>query len=76
MTGPNLARRGNGQRVTIWNTIVWGWDMDTAGNVTPVGPRPAGLIEQTAHILLLIGGQGTGPAVFAAAGWSFRAGAN
>jgi hypothetical protein len=59
-------------RVTVWNSLVWGWDMTPAGVVTTVGPRAAKPAEFTGHLLLLRKGVGTGPLTFGKAGWKFR----
>jgi hypothetical protein len=61
-----------GKRVTIWDSTVWGWDMQPDGTVTLIGPRDAGVMELAVHLGLLAGGMGTGPATFSAAGWTFR----
>jgi hypothetical protein len=61
-----------GQRVTVWNTIVWGWDREPSGNVNIVGPSDAGAVTVLSHLVMLATGRGTGPIAFGAAGWTFR----
>jgi hypothetical protein len=61
-----------GKRVTVWNSIKWGWDMTPDGTVTLVGPSDAGWLDVVAHLFLLQNGLGTGPATFDAAGWTFQ----
>jgi hypothetical protein len=61
-----------GRRVTVWNSLVWGWDMTPANAITLVGPRAATGPEVTGHLHLLRTGQGTGPLTFGRAGWTFR----
>lgn len=61
-----------GQRVTIWDSQVWGWNMTPAGAVTTVGPRDAIGSEVSGHLNLLRRGIGTGPLSFGKAGWTFR----
>jgi hypothetical protein len=60
------------KRVTVWTSLVWGWDMTTDGTVTPIGPRAATGTEVAGHLNLLRNGSGTGPLTFARAGWTFR----
>lgn len=60
------------KRVTIWNSLVWGWDMTPANAVTTVGPRVATAQEVSGHLNLLRKGVGTGPLTFAKSGWTFR----
>jgi hypothetical protein len=60
------------QRVTIWDSLVWGWDMTPANVVTTVGPRAATALEASGHLNLLRKGIGTGPLTFGKAGWTFR----
>lgn len=60
------------KRVTIWDSTVWGWDMDPDGTVGIVGPRDATGAEVSGHLNLLRKGVGTGPLTFTKAGWSFR----
>jgi hypothetical protein len=60
------------QRVTVWNSLVWGWDMTPANVVSIVGPRDATAHEVGGHLNLLRKGLGTGPLTFGKAGWSFR----
>jgi hypothetical protein len=59
-------------RVTIWNSLVWGWDMTPANDVSIVGPRNATAVEVTGHLNLLRRGVGTGPLTFGKQGWTFR----
>jgi hypothetical protein len=61
-----------GQRVTIWNSLVWGWDMTPANNIITVAPRAATKTEITGHLTLLRNGRGTGPKSFGGSGWIFR----
>ena len=60
------------KRVTIWDSLVWGWNMTSAGVVTTVGPRAAMPMERAGHLNLLRSGIGTGPLTFGEAGWTFR----
>jgi hypothetical protein len=60
------------KRVTVWESLVWGWDMKTDGTVTPRGPRDATGVEVGGHLNLLRKGSGTGPLTFAKTGWTFR----
>ncbi len=60
------------KRVTVWNSLVWGWNMTPAGAVTTVGPRAATAQEVQGHLNLLRKGGGTGPLTFAKGGWTFR----
>lgn|GEM_PF-4455197 len=60
------------KRVTVWNSLVWGWNMETDGTVTTIGPRAATLTELDGHLNLLRKGIGTGPLTFGKAGWTFR----
>jgi hypothetical protein len=60
------------KRVTVWNSLVWGWDMTTLGVVTTIGPRAASVAEVSGHLNLLRKGSGTGPLTFGKAGWTFR----
>jgi hypothetical protein len=60
------------KRVTVWNSVVWGWDMTPKNEVTIVGPRDATAAEVAGHMNLLRKGLGTGPATFMASGWTFR----
>ncbi len=60
------------KRVTVWNSLVWGWDMDPDGTVTTVGPRNATGTEVSGHLNLLRKGAGTGPLAFSKDGWAFR----
>jgi hypothetical protein len=61
-----------GQRVTVWDSLLWGFDLEPGGKVTLVGPRDATAAEVTQHLTMLTNGLGTGPATFGAAGWTFR----
>lgn len=60
------------QRVTVYDSLVWGFDMTPANAITKIGPRPASAAEVTGHIHLLRTGKGTGPGTFAGQGWTFR----
>jgi hypothetical protein len=59
-------------RVSVWGSIVWGWDMTPANVITTVGPRTATALEVQGHLNLLGKGSGTGPLTFGKAGWLFR----
>lgn len=59
-------------RVTVWGSIVWGWDMTPANAIVTVGPRSATNQEVLGHLNLLRKGSGTGPLTFGKAGWTFR----
>jgi hypothetical protein len=61
-----------GQRVSLWDSQVWGWDMSPTKEITILGPRDATKQEVDGHINLLRTGKGTGPVDFGRAGWSFR----
>jgi hypothetical protein len=61
-----------GKRVTVFESLVWGFDMTTANTITKVGPRAAKANEVTGHVTLLQKGKGTGPDNFGKAGWTFR----
>ena len=60
------------QRVTVWDSLVWGWNMTPANLITIIGPRPASPHESDGHRNLLRTGRGTGPLAFGKAGWVFR----
>jgi hypothetical protein len=60
------------QRVTVWDSQVWGWDMTPANVITTVGPRRATPQEVRGHLNLLRNGLGTGVGTFGANGWTFR----
>lgn len=60
-------------RVTVWHSLVWGWDMTPANVITVVGPRTATPNEVAGHLNLLRKGVGTGPVTFGKLGWTFRA---
>lgn len=61
-----------GRRVTVWNSLVWGWNMTNTNDITPIGPRAATAQEIAGHLNLLRNGRGTGPLTFGKAGWTFR----
>lgn len=60
------------RRVTVWDSMVWGWDMTPANNIKAVGPRSATGSEIAGHLNLLHRGRGTGPLSFGKVGWTFR----
>jgi hypothetical protein len=60
------------KRVTVWNSLVWGWNLTPAGEVTTVGPRAASPAEVAGHLNLLRKGKSTGAQTFGEAGWTFR----
>jgi hypothetical protein len=60
------------QRVSIWNSIVWGWNLPVIGPPSVVGPRPATGHEVQGHLNLLRKGLGTGPLTFGTGGWTFQ----
>jgi hypothetical protein len=60
------------QRVTVWNSLVWGWNMTPGNKIAAVGPRSAAGAEVAGHLNLLRKGSGTGPITFGKAGWTFR----
>jgi hypothetical protein len=59
------------KRVTVFDSIVWGFDVTSAGVYSKVGPRAATLNEVSGHVNLLKKGLGTG-GDFKAGGWTFR----
>lgn len=59
------------KRVTIVQSIHWGFDITPAGVVTAIAPRAATAVEVTSHLDLLKKGVGTG-GKFSLAGWTFR----
>jgi hypothetical protein len=61
------------KRVTVWDSLVWGFDMTPAGVVTTVGPRKATAHEVAGHLNLLKNGVGTSGVKFTDQGWRFRA---
>ncbi len=61
------------QRVTVWDSTVWGFNITPTGATTPYGPRPATHHEVVGHLHLLRIGRGTGPLPFSTMGWTFRA---
>jgi hypothetical protein len=61
-----------GRRVTVFNSIFWGFDMAPGGAVSTVGPRPATGAEVTGHLNLLHTGVGTSGTAFGRMGWTFR----
>lgn len=61
-----------GKKVTVFESLVWGFDMTSAGKVSKVVPRTATFNEVSGHINLLHGGKGTGPDTFKSQGYSFR----
>jgi len=63
----------NEKRVTVWNSLVWGWDMTPGGAVATVGPRTATRSEIVGHLYLMRTGVGTGAKTFEKTGWTFRA---
>lgn len=62
----------NLKTVTIRDSLLWGFDMDTSGNVTAIGPRKPKAHENWTHLHLLRSGKGTGPLSFEKMGWTFR----
>jgi hypothetical protein len=61
-----------GKRVTVLDSIVWGFNMTPANVITTIGPRDATDIEVTGHLELLANGVGTRGVTFSKEGWSFR----
>jgi hypothetical protein len=59
------------KRVTVYQSIVWGWNMTPANVITIVGPREATGHEIMGHINLLRHGKGK-TVDFKAVGWTFR----
>jgi hypothetical protein len=59
-------------RVTVFNSIFWGFDMTPAGATATVGPRPATGAEVEGHLNLLRTGLGTSGTPFGRQGWKFR----
>lgn len=62
-----------GKRVTVWDSLLWGWDMTPANVITTVGPRVVTPLEFSGHLALLREGHGTAKRSFAKDGWTFRA---
>ncbi len=61
-----------GQRITVYNSLTWGFDMTSANVITRLGPRNATSTEVRGHLNLLRNGVGTGTGTFASRGWNFR----
>jgi len=61
-----------GKRVTVFDSIVWGFNVTPAGVYSKVGPRAATSTEVKGHLNLLTKGKGTGGGAFKTAGWTFR----
>lgn len=59
-------------RVSVWESRVWGFDLDPDGTVHPVKLRHASAAEVQSHLYVLRTGKGTGPVCFGAGGWTFR----
>ncbi len=59
------------KRVTVYQSIVWGWNMTPADVISVVGPREATGHEIMGHINLLRHGKGK-TVDFKAVGWTFR----
>ena len=59
------------KRVTLLESIFWGFDLTPANVILAIGPRNATPAEVTAHLNLLATGVGTG-GQFSTAGWTFR----
>lgn len=62
----------HGKRVTIWDAIKWGFDLDPDGTVAKVEPKAVTDKELETHLHILHTGFGTGPDPFEKAGWKFR----
>jgi hypothetical protein len=60
------------KRVTVFDSWVWGFDLDPAGAVSKVGPRLATPLEMSGHLALLRQGVGTAAGQFKDLGWTFR----
>ncbi len=60
------------KRVTVYDSLVWGFNMTPANIITTVGPRAATGQEVAGHLNLLRKGKGTGPLSFGKTGWAFR----
>lgn len=61
-----------GKRVTVYDSMVWGFNRKPSGTVTKVGPRLATGSEVRGHLALLRKGKGTGADTFGKQGWTFR----
>ena len=59
-------------RVTVYDSWVWGFDLTAAGVSSKVGPRAANAQEVQGHLHLLGIGKGTGAGTFGTQGWTFR----
>lgn len=59
------------KRVTILESIYWGFNLTTGNVVSKIGPRAANNTEVLGHIKLLKNGSGNS-GTFKAAGWTFR----
>jgi hypothetical protein len=60
------------RRVTIFNSFVWGFNLDTSGKVSKFNPRPATKEEIDGHLNLLGKGKGNAGKTFLSQGWTFR----
>ncbi len=60
-----------GKRVTILESIYWGFDLTSGNVVSKIGPRPANGAEVQGHIALLKNGSGNS-GTFKVGGWTFR----
>jgi hypothetical protein len=60
------------RRATVFESIVWGFNVTPTGAYSKVGPRAATAAEVKGHLNLLRKGVGTGFGTFSVQGWTFR----
>jgi hypothetical protein len=60
------------KRVTVFDSLVWGFDMTPANVITKVGPRDATAAEISGHLKILNDGVGSAAGNFKTLGWTFR----
>ncbi len=60
------------KRATVFDSLIWGFNVTPGGVYTKVGPRAATANEVAGHLNLLTKGKGTGADKFGTQGWTFR----